>query len=197
MSQVKLQYNVVTRASISGLSIEEITMLKTTMPTQALLHEMFNYNEDTGLFTRIKGIAAKGGSIGTIAGYKNPNGYVVISILGTPKQAHRLAWLYVHGILPTNELDHINGVRDDNRLSNLREVTSQENSMNSALRSDNNSGHVGVYFKKDKNKWCARIHIDGKSKHLGYFKTKEEAIACRVKAQDGLGFTERHGKDTL
>jgi hypothetical protein len=121
--------------------------------------------------------------VGTVAGYLKNTGYITIRINGWNYQAHRLAWLYVHGVWPTDQLDHINGVRDDNRIANLREATSQENNRNAGLRKDNSSGITGVGWHKRRQKFQARIAVDGRLIYLGRFDTLEEAAAARAKAE--------------
>ncbi len=201
MSKVELRYNIHTEDLNTQLPSE---LIGTELPiknrssdmeiTQKLLKEKFNYNPDTGIFTRIKKVGGLYGQIGSIAGYRNYRGYIVINLKGVPRGAHRLAWLYTYGYLPKEEIDHINGIRDDNRLCNLREVNSAENRKNMCIRSDNNSGTTGVYFKKDKKKWCARIHVNGKNKHIGYFDTKEEAILARKQAEKEYQYHPNHGR---
>jgi hypothetical protein len=83
-------------------------------------------------------------------------------------------------------VDHINNIRTDNRLINLRFATYKENNMNMSMKSNNTSGNTGVCFNKNSQKWCAHIKIDGIRKHLGYFENKDEAIEARVKAVNSL-----------
>ena len=80
-------------------------------------------------------------------------------------------------------VDHINHNKLDNRISNLRICTSQQNNMNTSKRSDNSSGVTGVYWDKQNNKWIASIQVNGKQIHLGYFKTKEGAVEARRQAE--------------
>ena len=110
--------------------------------------------------------------------------------------AHRVAYAIYHGEWPTDQIDHINGVKADNRITNLRIVTNQENCRNVSMRGDNTSGVTGVYWHKNGQKWCARIKIDGKYIHLGLFDTLEEAAAVRKAASEKYGFTDRHGLPT-
>lgn len=110
--------------------------------------------------------------------------------------AHRIAWTLYYGEWPANQIDHINGVRTDNRVENLRVVTNQENQRNKAIPKSNTSGVMGVSWCKRDKKWRAEIRIDGRSKHLGYFNTLEEAAEVRKAASEKYGFTERHGLPT-
>jgi hypothetical protein len=109
-------------------------------------------------------------------------------------KAHRVAWALHYGEWPTEEVDHINGVRDDNRIVNLRVVSSQGNRRNTKRRSDNTSGVCGVY-RKGKSKWRALIVVDGKQKYLGCFGTPEEAAKARKEAEVKYEFHENHGRD--
>jgi len=120
-------------------------------------------------------------------------GYIFCSIMYKQHRVHRLIWLYVHGEWPSI-IDHINGSRTDNRLVNLREVTSQQNHMNQRISSKNTSGVTGVYFMKAKNIWCAQMKFNGKTYHLGSSKDKSEVVAIRKAEEKRLGFSERHGE---
>ena len=103
-------------------------MAKTDL-TAARLRELLDYNPETGVFTW-RNCLAKQFFSGVTAGSLHEGGYTRISIKGTDYRAHRLAWLYIHGRWPIAQIDHINGVRTDNRMTNLREATASENSMN-------------------------------------------------------------------
>lgn len=164
------------------------------MITQEYLKSVVDYCPDTGAFT------LKVNSQKTAAGgspeHKNFYGYRIISLPGNKGSkgfgqhpSHRMAYLYMTGTLPEGEVDHINGIRDDNRWANLRNVTSSENKRNCARRSDNTSGCVGVSFHKKRNQWRARIG----ARHLGWFKTKEEATSARMGDSEYKTFSERHG----
>jgi len=107
-------------------------------------------------------------------------------ISGRMYRAHRLAWLYVHGKWPENEIDHINGVRSDNRISNLRDATTAENRQNHAIRRDNTSTVPGVDWHKSVQKWRVRIRVPGKRITVGFFKNLEDAAAARARAKAEL-----------
>jgi hypothetical protein len=123
----------------------------------------------------------------------NKGGYLVGEIGGIAIYAHRVLWALVHGEWPDGEIDHINGNRRDNRLENLRLVTTQENLMNKGLQVNNSSGHVGVAFEKDRGKWKAFVKFDGKNINLGRFENIDDAIAARIAANVKYGYHENHG----
>jgi hypothetical protein len=119
-------------------------------------------------------------------------GYIQIGIEGKYYLAHRLAWLYVYGFMPENEIDHIHGLTTDNRISELREATHQQNLFNQKMHSRNTSGFKGVSWHKTKNKFRARIEVFGKEIHLGYFRDSESAnIAYCNKAKELFGQFQR------
>jgi len=107
--------------------------------------------------------------------------------------AHRVAWALHYGEWPDGEVDHIDGDGENNRISNLRVVTSSENSMNTKVHGHNTSGHIGVYFEIYTNRWVASAERRGK-RVKARFKSKQEAIDHREKLSRELGFHENHGK---
>lgn len=109
-------------------------------------------------------------------------------------RAHRLAWLIVYGELPNGEIDHINQVKNDNRISNLRDVPKELNQRNGTRKCNNTSGIVGVSWHKQRGKWCAQASIDGKHYHLGLFEEITAAETAARKFRAGHGFTETHGR---
>jgi hypothetical protein len=120
-------------------------------------------------------------------GRAKDNGYVHIKLNGRTYCAHRVIWEYKFGPIPHGmQIDHINGVRNDNRIENLRLATHAQNAQNRKLRTDNTSGHVGVTYKKQSRRWEARIDVDGERIVLGFFLTKEEAIQARIAAKAKL-----------
>jgi hypothetical protein len=115
---------------------------------------------------------------GVLAGTLDSHGYVQISINRKSYLAHRLAWQYVNGIWPIGRLDHINNIRNDNRIINLREATALSNSWNVARKRTNTSGYKGVSFRRETSKWRSRIMVNGSRKHLGEFDSPEAAHAA-------------------
>ena len=138
------------------------------MITQFELKNILSYDKDTGLFTYLKqsGNRIK---IGQVAGSKNSNGYIEIKISGKNYKAHRLAFLYVEGLFPENEVDHINFIRNDSRFCNLRKATKSQNLQNTKIRRNNKSGVKGIYWHKASNKWQATCTINGDIFNLGLF----------------------------
>lgn len=134
------------------------------MLTQERLKELLRYNPDTGVFTRIK----TGKEAGCLDG-----GYIVLNAGGKLHYAHRLAFLWMTGSLPPEYVDHINGVRSDNRWSNLRPATHAENCRNSRAR----KGLKGV-FPRSNGTYRARVTFNGKKYNIGTYKTPELAHAA-------------------
>lgn len=121
----------------------------------------------------------KGRRRGKYCGQIRNDGYVKFSLKVNGKEhsfvAHRVAWFLYYGDWPDKEIDHINQVKSDNRLSNLRLATRSQNMCHTNTRSNNKSGFKGISFKKDCNKWESKIMLDGKYYYLGLFKTPEDA----------------------
>ena len=169
--------------------------MTTQILTQEFLKECLHYDSDTGIFTwRVR--AANRLKVGDVAGcIDSTTGYIRIKVNGSMYAAHRVAWLYAHGNFPPEQIDHINGIRDDNRIKNLRAVSHQENGRNQSKPKDNKSGVVGVSWRKKDQKWQAQIYVNGKIKHLGHFADFVEAVTVRKQAEKRYGFHENHGKD--
>lgn len=148
----------------------------------AIVRNLFSYDEQTGHLIRKTAPTYKN-KVGEVAGYVcKTNGYRVIKVSCLRYTAHRLVWLHVHGVWPTHEIDHINGDKTDNRLSNLRDVTHQVNVQNlRASTSSSSTGMLGVGPHGDR--WRARILHEGKTRYLGRYKTKELAQEAYVKAK--------------
>lgn len=171
--------------------------------TPEYLRERFRYDAKTGkLFWREAGpehfklrrthlmwnTRFAGEEVGALL---NP-GYLYVNLKKSVMLVHRIIWVIVYGYWP-EQVDHINHVRTDNRLSNLREVNASGNAQNTSLPADNTSGRIGVYWFKQRNTWYARIKVGPKNHHLGYFKEKNDAIAAREAAERKFGFHANHG----
>jgi hypothetical protein len=150
------------------------------------LREMLVYDPETGVFTwRVMRGKAR---VGAKAGNKNGFGYIVIMVRHRNYRAHRLAWLYVHGEWPAEEIDHRNGDPSDNRLTNLRLATRSQNIANTRLRIDTTSGVKGVTWNKRDGNWMAQIRVNGKQIFLGYFDAIEDAAeAYRIASKEHFG----------
>ena len=153
--------------------------------TQERLKELLQYDPDTGIFTwRVSPRANV--EAGRKAGTTCARGYVIISLKRRLYRAHRLAWLYVYGVWPEKEIDHINRCPSDNRITNLRPADRFLNTQNVGLRRDNASGHRGVGFQKGIGKWRARIQVNKQKITLGCFADKKDAIAAYQNAAKRL-----------
>ena len=120
-------------------------------------------------------------------------GYLCGAILGESAKAHRVIWKMVHGT-DAEQVDHINGVTNDNRLENLRSVSQVENSRNMRVYADNHSGVFGVVWHKRIAKWAAQIKVNQAPLHLGYFDLFWDAVAARKEAEVKYGFHDNHGR---
>lgn len=152
------------------------------------LRDTMTYSPEDGHF-RWAGECGPGRpGAGCVAGWIDTKGYRRIKVDGRKYAAHRLVWLYCYGRWPSNQIDHINGIRDDNRLSNLRDATQFENMQNQRRAQSHNlsSGLLGVSWNKDRGKWQSNIWANGKKHYLGRFKTAEEAHARYLAAKAQL-----------
>jgi hypothetical protein len=151
------------------------------MLTQEYLKHLFHYNPETGLFKRLVSPNRKTREVGKIASCINPTtGYVCIKINYKTYTAHRLAWLYMFGKFPDNCIDHINKIRHDNRIANLREATFAQNALNRNIQASSSSRFTNVTWCNRNKKWIVRGLIKGKRTYLGSFKCKIEANAHYV-----------------
>lgn len=153
------------------------------------LNELLRYEPETGLiYWRV---SLKGGraTAGAVAGYMNCRGYIKITVGGKCLLAHRVAFALTRGWWPENEIDHINGIKSDNRIINLREATKRQNEANKGVSKSSCTGLKGVSFRKSRNKFVARISNGEKRRFLGLFDTAQEAHEAYCKAAK-----EMHGE---
>lgn len=173
------------------------------MLTAEYLKEAITYNPDSGEFIwkiRPRSHFANQNGMnafnsrrpGKKSGSVNGSGYVIIKLNGVCYGAHRLAWLYMNNEIPS-VIDHMNRNRSDNRISNLRNVSTAENLFNAGNRRDNTSGTKGVSWNIVAKKWQARIRIRGKAKNLGFFESLDLAKEARESAEKKLyGYSPCH-----
>ena len=124
------------------------------------------------------------------------HGYFHGSIFGRIFKAHRVIWTLVNNDHP-NQIDHINGVRSDNRIVNLRAVSRLENMRNQQMRINNNTGHLGVSWDSVCKQWRARINCDGRNIWLGRHDTFDEALDARKAAEIQFGYHANHGRQPI
>lgn len=148
--------------------------------TQDELKANVTYDPETGIFRWVQSKPGRRDTVGAVLG---PRGYVQVCISGKRYYAHRLAWLYVHGVWPENLVDHVNQNTADNRIANLREATIKENLQNRGKNANNTSGHLGVSWRKDCGRWVATLMVGRKSYHLGHFEHLEDAVSARKAAE--------------
>jgi hypothetical protein len=153
--------------------------------TAQRLRELFSYDQTAGVFARLK---QRGPSQpGPIAPCCDSHGYQVIRVDYRLYRAHRLAWLHTHGEWPEGDIDHIDGIRTNNAISNLRDVTRSENCQNlRASQAHNRLGSLGVSKASNSKVFRARIAINGKEIYLGCFKSVDEAQAAYIEAKREL-----------
>jgi len=140
------------------------------------LRAILSYDPDTGIFRWAKPRPKV--RVGSIAGYKHHKGHIEIEVDGKAYRAHRLAWLYIYGVWPKDQIDHKNLKRADNRIDNLREATNGQNCAN--RRSFGKAGIKGASLHKKSGRWHAQITHKKKCISLGYYRTAEEAHAVYV-----------------
>lgn len=150
--------------------------------TQSRLKELLDYDPETGVFVWRKSLSIRAG-IGKTAGAINKNGYLQIGIDKRHYYAHRLAYLWMNGEWPSDQVDHKNTNRADNSWENLRHASNFQNSCNcSNRRSYRKSKYKGLWFWKNRNKWQVKIKSGDIRKTIGYFRSEEEAARTYDKA---------------
>ena len=154
--------------------------------TQERLKKLLHYDPDTGIFAwKVSRGTVK---VGKITGYVDINGYTIIGVDHKIYTAHRLAWLFVYGYFPENDLDHIDRIRYHNWILNLREVSHQCNVRNSGNRKDNISGVKGVSWHKREKKWVAQIAVNEKQISIGGYSSFDNAACARLAGEQCLNW---------
>jgi hypothetical protein len=148
------------------------------------LRKLFRLDSETGRLYRLTD--SHGGGVRCYAGdevcRKNDSGYIVASVGRGDIRVHRIVFALTHGRWPEHQVDHINGIRDDNRPCNLREATDSQNKHNKRRHHNTASGLKGAYYSPKRGKWYSRIMADYKNYSLGCFNTAEEAHAAYAEA---------------
>ena len=188
ITERRTQSPVAANPMIDNSMIGELHMI-----TQKELKETLHYNPETGVFIWLKTPRGKV-KAGDVAGHKDSDGYIIIKIAGKEYKAHRLAWLYVHGAMPEKIMDHINHVKADNRIINLRCVSHIENQKNRSLWRKSKTGITGVLRDSRSKMWLARITVDKKLIYLGVFDCFFSACCVRKSAENKYGFHANHGR---
>jgi hypothetical protein len=148
--------------------------------TKDYLNQLFRY-ENGKLFWQIK--IAKKTIIGEEVGSLTKGGYLSVVVNKKAYRLHRLIFLHQKGYLP-KILDHINGIKTDNRIENLRPASFEQNTQNAKIRKDNTSGSKGVRWHKHAKKWAVRVKANKKIFHFGYFKDFELADLVAQEARN-------------
>lgn len=178
---------------------------KEKLLNQEMIKEFISYNQETGICNfnerDIKWLKSEGAwktwntsNANREINYSDKRaGYIQCRIFNKLFMVHRLIWLHMEGEWP-NAIDHINGIRDDNRWCNLRNVSQHDNSKNARISKNNTSGFMGVSLCKSDQIWEAFIMVNRKKIYLGRFKNKNDAASARLEAEHKHGFHENHGK---
>lgn len=177
-------------------------MASNALPSQEVLRQLLRYEPSTGkLFwkERTGGKSEKhtktwnSRNAGTEAFPTiHKQGYRKGTLLGVTVLAHRVAWAIQTGVWPDEQVDHINGMKSDNRWENLRQVTNSENCRNMPIPKHNTSGVLGVYTEG--KGWKAAIQVGGKNIHLGCFRSLSDAAQARKEAENKYGYHANHGR---
>lgn len=178
-----IQWIIDTRKKHNIVIIEELTI-------EQIIEQCARLDNGKLFWTINRGRFVEGDELGSHDHY----GYLTIKINRKHYKVHRLVWLKAHGNWPRGEIDHINGVKDDNRLVNMREVNRVEQNVNRAKPMNNTSGVIGVGWDNTRNKWYARIGVNNKHINLGRFSEFDEAVRVRKKAEISYCYHENHGR---
>ncbi len=160
------------------------------MINQEMLKERYTYDSENGTLHHKK---KKGVQEGDVVGCYDRDGYLTTLINFNNKRkgyrVHRLVWMFVYGKMPEGHIDHINHIRDDNRIENLRDVAPIENSRNKL-----GVGNKVMGVNKIKNKWSVTIGVKNNNTYLGLYDTYEEAVLVRKEAEIKHNYHKNHGR---
>lgn len=146
------------------------------------IHQLFRYDPNTGILTW-SDKCVKSNKVGSEVGWVGL-GYHKVEVYGKTYQVHRIVWAYVYNEWPSKFIDHINGIRDDNRICNLRDVSQRENTCNRQMHRDGK--HPGYFYNKWEKRWDARISLGRKRYNLGLFDTEEQAAEAYRTAREEI-----------
>jgi len=149
-----------------------------------LLKELFTYDPETGIFTNK--VSRGRAKIGAVAGSIGADGYLRVKVDYVDHYLHRLAWLHEYGELPDKQIDHKNGVKTDNQISNLRSASNSQNGQNKTIQSNNSSGFKGVSLHRHSGRWFAYAQCDGRRISGGYHATRELAAVASAALRERL-----------
>lgn len=147
------------------------------VPTRAQAQKAYRYDPASG--DLLWNLPPHFKRAGKKAGWRSRQGYMRANLGGRGCAVHDIIWLLVTGSWPDRDIDHIDRNRSNNRFANLRLATRSQNNANSKVRADNTSGAKGVYWSPSRNRWFAKIVVDGRQICLGYFKAKADACDAR------------------
>lgn len=159
---------------------------KVTKEEEDWVKDNLRYDPETGyLWWTKQNVNGTRRDLSRPAGSSNKRGYSTLTINVIKRQtinSHRVAWFLYHGVWPKDQIDHINNIRGDNRIVNLREATNVQNSCNQKVREGGSSRYKGVSWNKKSCKWVAQIRRNNKVIHLGLYHNEEEAALTYNKA---------------
>lgn len=177
--------SVVRQNAVMGNKLRDLFAASGGNPTQEIVRLLFDYEPETGVMTRKIGRSGCKGQAGEKLTRLNDNGYLCVRVGSQTLPVHRVIWLWFYGYYPENLIDHVNRVRDDNRIINLREVSIVCNSRNRTVNKTSASGIKGICFRESLGKYQPYISV-GRKYYLGNFTDLTEAVCHRYAAEQCL-----------
>ena len=166
--------------------------------TQELILKVLKYDALSGTLIWISNLHSKRAIPGRRAGsLVKSTGYRNISLFGRTYLEHQLIWFIYYGVWPSGQIDHINQVRDDNRIANLRDVSKADNARNRSRNPNSKLGEHGIWFNQRTNRYVAEITLNGKKVYQKSFEDIDEAIKERKIKSLELGFHANHGSQSI